>query len=429
MDFEEHLTKYLDKETIDLLLESLKDNRTNSLVINENKISSTFFKNEFPNIIEHPFLKNVFYYNKDEYQFGKNYLFDNGAYYIMDSSSMLVSEFLPIKENDIILDMCAAPGGKSIYLSLKNKNICLLSNDSSYERCLKMSSNIEKLGLDNIIITNYNFIEDDSNFFDNKFDKIILDAPCSGSAMFRKNEESKKDWTLKKVSSLSLIQSKLIEKAYSMLKKDGYLIYSTCSFSYEENEGIILNFLSKHQNAKIIELPNNSTFYRSNDLKEAIHLFPCFYKGEGQFIALIQKNEGEVSHFKEKKDTFKIKEELIKEYNLPFRYFYKINDKIYGSNYNINIGRLNLIRYGINVFDIKNDKIFVPTFNLSHFLNDKNIDLTFDEFKNYIKGLEINKKLNLKNGYYIVNYNNLNLGYVKYNNGILKNLYPKGLRH
>ncbi len=430
MNFEDHLKTYLDKKTINLLIDSLDLERTTSLVLNTNKINADTFLKEFPNVEKHPFLKNVFYYSKKDYEFGKNYLFDNGAYYIMDAASMLVSEILPINENDLVLDMCAAPGGKSIYLSLKNKNFNLISNDISHERCLKMSSNIEKLGLSNIIITNYDFLKGDTNYFDNKFDKIILDAPCSGSAMFRKNELAKFDWNIKKVESLSETQNNLINKAYSMLKKDGYIVYSTCSFSYEENEKIILDFLKSHDDMETIHIFDNDSFYRSEMLKDAIHLFPCFYKGEGQFICLLHKKDGNSSSFKERKDIYKLKKELIKKYDLKFEYYFNFNNIIYGSNINLDLNKIPLIRYGVALFEIGKNDLFIPTFNLAHYLDSSSsISLDESEFLQYIKGMQINKKMSLINDFYTVSYKNINLGYIKYVNGNLKNYYPKGLRH
>ncbi len=430
MNFEEHLKTYLDKNTINKLIDSLDLERTNSLVLNTNKISKEEFLKEYPLVEKHPFLDNVFYYNKNTYEFGKNYLFDNGAYYIMDAASMLVSEILPINDNDLVLDMCAAPGGKSIYLSLKNKNFNIVSNDISHERCLKMSSNIEKLGLSNVIVTNFDFLKDNSSYFDNKFDKIILDAPCSGSAMFRKNELAKFDWNIKKVEALSETQTNLINKAYNMLKKDGYLVYSTCSFSYEENEKIILDFLKNHSDIETIHIFDNDSFYRSEMLKDAIHLFPCFYKGEGQFICLLHKKEGTSSQFKERKDTIKLKKDIISKYNLDFKYYFNFNNFIYGSNINIDLNKIPLIRYGVNLFEVGKNDLLTPTFNLAHYFDASNSILLDEiEFANYIKGLQINKKMSLTNDFYIVSYKNINLGYIKYVNGNLKNYYPKGLRH
>ncbi len=433
MDFIEHLEKYLSKETINELTKELEKERTSSLILNTSKIGEKEFIKEFPKIEKHPFLKNVFYFDKNIYQFGKSYLFDNGAFYIMDASSMLVSELLDAKENDVILDLCAAPGGKSIYLSLKNRNINLISNDISHSRTLTLSSNVEKLGLDNITIINFDFLKN-PNILNNTFDKIILDAPCSGSAMFRKMEEMKNDWSYEKVTSLSSIQYDLLNRAIDLLKDGGTLIYSTCSFSFEENELNILKLLNERNDISIVDLPHVDGEYRSKELKEAIHLFPMFYKGEGQFIAKIKK-KGSSKNKNFKKNIIKDKnnsnkyKNIISSLNLNFKYYKEIKKHLYGSNFDLINEKIPLIRYGIDICEIKKD-YFIPSFNLSHyFASTSSIFLNEEEMKKYIKGESINKNLNIKDGYYIVSFNNLNLGYVKYTKGILKNLYPKGLRH
>lgn len=276
MEFKEHLKKYLKDEDIDKLEKSLLEERTNSLILNTNKLDKESFINEYKNIKEFKYIDNAYYYNKNEYEFGKSYLFDNGAYYIMDTSSMLVTNNLSLKEDSLVLDMCAAPGGKTISLALKNKNIHILANDLSYSRALTMSSNIEKLGLSNIDIISCDLKNHYLSLLE-KFDAIILDAPCSGSAMFRKLEEMKNDRNYQKVLKQQSIQKELIEIAYKMLKKGGKLIYSTCSFSYEEDEEIILSFLKEHQDMKPVLKDDYKEIYHDQSLKEGCHLFPFLF--------------------------------------------------------------------------------------------------------------------------------------------------------
>ena len=105
-----------------------------------------------------------------------------------------------------------------------------------------------------------------------------------------------------------------------------------------------------------IHIFDNDSFYRSEMLKDAIHLFPCFYKGEGQFICLLHKKEGTSSSFKERKDIYKLKKDIISKYNLDFKYYFNFNNYIYGSNINIDLNKIPLIRYGVNLFEVgKND--------------------------------------------------------------------------
>ena len=429
MDFKENLKEYLSDSFCDDLLSSLTKERTNSLILNTSKISAVKFKSMFSKLEEHPFLPNVFFYDKSDYQFGKSYMFDNGYYYLIDTSSLLVSYYLPTKNDDLILDLCSAPGGKTISLSLfnKDKNLNILANDLSHNRALELSKNIEKIGLGNVIVTNNNFEKVYHDFIE-KFDSIILDAPCSGSAMFRKNEEAKKDWSINKVLKLQSTQKSLLKIALSILKKDGYLIYSTCSFSKEENEDVILDALNENSDLEIINLENKPFYYRTKELPQAIHLFPNLYKGEGQFIALLHKKGIKTSPSKNQKGNITHKD-ILKKFNLNFTYEKVIQDNLYFYNFPLNLSKLNVLRYGLNAGEIKKN-IFIPSLHLAHYLSSKGaIKLNDEELKLYLHGDEIQKDLNLKNDFYPVSYNDINVGFVKYTNGKLKNYYPKGLRH
>ena len=429
MKFEDNLKEYLNDEFIHELVLAQEKERTNSLILNTSKMSAQALKTAFPNIKEHPFLKNVFYYNKNEYQFGKSYLFDNGAYYLIDASSLLVSYYLPTKNGDLVLDLCSAPGGKTISLLLNNldKNLNVIANDLSHQRALELSKNIERQGFSNVIVTNNDFSKI-YKFYQNKFNAIILDAPCSGSAMFRKNSLAKEDWTINKVLSLQERQKELIKMAHFMLKEDGYLIYSTCSFSKEENEDVVLDALNNFNDLEIINIENKPYYYKSELLPEAIHLFPNLYDGEGQFIALLHKKGASSTSINKSKNKITHKD-LLNKYKLNFQNEININKEIYLNNFTLDLTKLNLIRPGLHLGSLDKN-IFIPSFHLAHYLNSSiSIALTEDEFKKYIHGEEIIKNCNLKNDFYVVSYNNINLGFVKYVSGRLKNYYPKGLRH
>ena len=430
MEFKEHLKKYLEDEEIEKLTKSLLKERTNCLILNTNKVNEENFIKEFSSIEKFEYINHAYYYDKNINEMGKSYLFDNGAYYIMDASSMLVSNNLILKDNSLVLDMCAAPGGKTISLALKYPKVNILSNDLSYPRALTMSSNIEKLGLSNITIISNDFSKNYKQFLE-KFDAIILDAPCSGSAMFRKLEEMKNDWTYQKVLKQQTIQKELIEIAYQMLKKGGQLVYSTCSFSYEEDEEIVLDLLNNHSDIHPILLNDYKEIYHDKSLKEGCHIFPHRFKGEGQFYCLLKKDGDLIANSinQTKFKPNKVVQNVIDEYNLDFLNYEIIDNNLYGFNYDFSLKHIPTIRKGINIGEFNKD-IFKPSFNLAHYKDSStSILLTKEEKEKYLHGDTFNKIINLKNGYYIVSYNNLNLGYVKNVNGLLKNLYPKGLRH
>ncbi len=428
MNFKEHLKKYLSEPEIDDLIASLAKERTHFLILNKYKISKEKFLQEFPNIKPFELIENAFEYDENEYHFGRNFYFDNGAYYIMDSASMLVSSSLDYVDGENVLDMCAAPGGKSIIACLKNRNVNLLSNDLSYQRALVLSSNIEKMGFGNVTVTSTD-LSQHINQFSESFDHIILDAPCSGSAMFRKLEDMEKDWSYDKVLKCQNLQRILIENAYSMLKKGGSMVYSTCSFSYEEDEEIILEFLNNHPDIHIQAIKDNPGYFHSKELPEAIHLFPSHFAGEGQFFCVLKKDGTSSKEEKYRGFTrdFKKIEDL---YGLDFTNDELINDiNLYCFNNHFNLKGISTLRNGLFVGELSKN-IFKPSFHLAHYLDSLNsIKLTEEERKMYLHGDTFSKLINKPNGYYVVSYNDINLGFVKNINNTLKNLYPKGLRH
>lgn len=429
MTFEENLKEYLSDTFIEELLLAQEKERTNSLILNTSKMSVEQFKKLFPLISPHPFIENVFYYDKNIYQFGKSYLFDNGLYYLIDASSLLVSYYLPTKNGDLVLDLCSAPGGKTISLLLNNldKNLNVIANDISHQRALELSKNIERQGFENVIVSNNDFSKL-YNKFTQKFDAIILDAPCSGSAMFRKNSLAKEDWSIGKVLKLQEKQIELLDIAYSMLKNGGYIIYSTCSFSKEENEDVIIQALNKYDDLEIINIENKDSYYKSEELPQAIHLFPNLYDGEGQFIALLHKKGVSIPQSYKFKSKI-VHKDLLNKFNLDFKNEINLKNEIYFNNFPLDTSFLNSLRPGLHFGTIEKN-IFTPSFHLAHYFSSLNsIPLDEDEAKKYLHGDEIHKDLKIKNDFYIVSYNGINLGYIKYVNGRLKNYYPKGLRH
>ena len=418
-----HFGESLGKE----ILSSMEKEQTHALVLNEERLSKEAFKSLFPAVREHPFIENAFYYDKADYDFGKSILHASGAIYIQDASAMMPVHFLNPKRGDTCIDLCAAPGGKTIDASLKiGMEGSIVSNDLSFPRAKELSSNIERLGLGNTIIMS---VQPSllSKFYGPTFDNVILDAPCSGSAMFRKNELSESDWTENKVLGNAKTQRELLEIAYSLLKEGGRLVYSTCSFSREENEDNIDYFLSIHDDMELIELPDNPCFYHPSNSKGMVYLLPCFYEGEGQFVALMKK-KGDMPSIK-RKAKFK-ENKAIKEFASSFGYepssIVEINEAYYG--YDGELPLMNSpspLRVGVKIAE--KAKTLIPDYALSHFLKVKAIGLSLDEARRYLAGETLS--LNTEDGFHIVSYNQVNLGYIKITHGLGKNHYPKGLRH
>ena len=290
MDFLTHLKTFMNEEEANKLYDSLNDNQIHCLRVNDLKVKDiNNLIGESRGLTNHPHIHNAFIYDKSTFEAGKSVLFDAGAYYIQDTAAMMAEYLLNIKENDYILDMCDAPGGKSFDALVSSLDTGLLvCNDIHEIRSKILSSNIEKYGFKNTIVLN-----DDSKrykkYFNNFFDKIILDAPCSGSAMFRKNDEARNMWSIEKVLECKAIQLSLIEDAYEMLNNDGYLLYSTCSFSIQENEEVISEFLSKHEDVELVNIELNKLYNDSIGISGGLRLYPYKFNGEGQTIFLIHK--------------------------------------------------------------------------------------------------------------------------------------------
>ena len=416
MEFAKSLEKYLSKNEIDNLIKSFSYKEKKAVYLNTEKLSHDNFIELFPNIKKHPIVENGFLYDKDEYELGKKIYHDLGAYYIQEPSAMLVAHFLDAKPGDVVLDLCAAPGGKTIQTALKMQNTGLIiANDLSKSRANILLSNIERLGISNTVITSLDFKNHYQNFI-NYFDKIILDAPCSGSGMFRKSEEMKNDWTYEKVLANAAIQKELILMCYSMLKEGGKLIYSTCSYSFEEDEEII-EYLLKNSDAKLENIPSFNGEFRSTKYPESVHLFPSHFEGEGHYIALIKK-PGLLQSSKLSKIEIartvngKGKVNEIQKFICPNKLPNKFEELA--------------LRPGLLLASQIKDKI-IPSHHLSHVSNsNESINLDKEEVIKYVNGETLNKKC--PNGYYFVSYLGMNIGVVYSVNNILKNYYPKGLR-
>lgn len=425
MDFRTNLIEHLPENEVDGLINAIENGKvTHTLILNDKKMSDEEFVSRFPHVRKHKFVEHAYYYDKEEYEFGKSLLYDDGVFSIEDASAMMVNYFLKPETDDIVLDVCAAPGGKSIGASLMMKDEgIIVSNDISYPRAKAMSQNVERMGRGNIIVASNDFIFSHVHF-ENTFDKIILDAPCSGSAMMRKNALAKSDWKYEKVKSNSRKQLELLDLAYGMLKEGGTLSYSTCSFSFEEDENVILLFKKMHPEIEIVDLPQDDSFVRSEELPQAVRLHPNHFEGEGQFICLFKKPGTLVKTKKEIISNQRYKN-FIDQYGLQDRSNEMMRNKFYSLSQHFDVSHLNILRYGVKLFEMRN--IYIPDHHLTHFLSPSySIPISYEEAKAYIHGDTF--PLERPDNFYIVSYDNQNLGYVKVTQGVAKNHYPKGLR-
>ena len=244
----------------DAYLESFNDKRLYGLRVNNLKISTEDFLKISPFKLKPiPWIKNGFYYEEDDKP-AKHPYYYAGLYYIQEPSAMTPASRLPIEPGDFVLDLCAAPGGKATALGAAlNDTGFLLANDISTSRARALLRNLELFGMKNMLVTDEKPAKL-AQRFPAFFNKILLDAPCSGEGMFRKEEALAHDWTPEKSAELSDIQKDLVLKAADMLRPGGMLLYSTCTFSPEENEQTIEYLLQEYPEFKICEMEGYEGF-------------------------------------------------------------------------------------------------------------------------------------------------------------------------
>ena len=229
--------KQLLKNEADDFFSALRDEPIKGLRFNRLKIEKETFIRKIPfSLSSVPFCEDGFYYDEKQDEPGKHPFHAAGLYYIQEPSAMVPAEVLQAKPGEKILDLCAAPGGKStqIAAAMENEGI-LISNEIHFKRAKALSENIERFGIQNAIVINER-PEKLVQHFPNYFDKILVDAPCSGEGMFRKDDNAIEFWSEDLVEKCSYTQRKLLSLAFQMLKPGGTLVYSTCTFSPEENE-------------------------------------------------------------------------------------------------------------------------------------------------------------------------------------------------
>ena len=239
--------------------------------------------------------------------------------------------------------------------------------------------------------------------------------------MFRKNAAAREDWTFDKVIKNAHVQRELLGYAYFMLSPGGYLLYSTCSFSSEENQDQLLAFLKEHEDMEIVSVPDSPLYFHPKALPESIYLLPHHFPGEGQFIALLRKKGTRQIHKEKVHNAPSALKELINEYGLENADVIG-KDDLYALNQPLRVQGLSLLRYGVRL-----EEEHKPAFALARYQGKaKAIPLTQGQGRAYLKGETF--ALEGSNGFHIVSYEGLPLGYVKIVSNQAKNHYPKGYR-
>ena len=281
-------------------LESFKEEWKPGLRVNTLKLSPKELAELVPwNLEPVPWADNGFYYDGtldgEVLRPSKHPAYYAGLYYLQEPSAMTPAAMLPVVPGDRVLDLCAAPGGKSTELASKLKGRgMLVSNDISYSRARALLKNLELAGAANICVTSEG-PEKLAGVWPEFFDKILVDAPCSGEGMFRRDEDMVKDWNEKGPEYYMPIQRQILSQAAAMLRPGGYMLYSTCTFSVEEDEENVAYVLEEFPQMQLccLDLDKVPGACGGFGLSGCMRLFPHRLKGEGHFLALMRKKGGD----------------------------------------------------------------------------------------------------------------------------------------
>lgn len=443
--------KILLGEEYDIYLKSFKEEAHHGLRVNSLKISPKDFGELVTwNLEQVPWISKGFYYDGD-LKPARHPWYYAGLYYLQEPSAMTPADILPIVPGDCVLDLCAAPGGKSTELAAKLEGQGLLfSNDISSSRAKALLKNLELFGVENVLVASES-PDKLVDYFPEFFDKILVDAPCSGEGMFRRDEGLIKSFLEKGPEYYSPIQKSVTEQAVKLLKPGGMLLYSTCTFDEEENEGTIRYILEQYPDMKLVNIEKKAGFEPGHGLPECVRLFPHKIGGEGHFMALLQKEAG--TAVRQSGNVFKSnlsrqEREAIEGFlrlinrNFESERLYIKNDCIYylpkplTSESPEKLSKIRYLRTGLFLGELKKGR-FEPSQALAMALHKEDFfditDFSSEDERviRYLKGETISLKeeeIKEGNGWCLICVDGFPLGFAKRTGASLKNKYYPGWR-
>jgi len=458
-------------------LQSFQEKSRNGLRVNTGKLTTEEFEQLSPFGLQAvPWVPNGYIYEGERPAVHPYYY--AGLYYLQEPSAMTPASLLPIEPGDKVLDLCAAPGGKSTELAARlGGEGVLVSNDISNSRAKALLKNLELFGARNILV-----VSEAPNklceYFTGYFDKILVDAPCSGEGMFRKSPAIMKNWEQYGTEYYHKLQQEILPQAVAMLKPGGYLLYSTCTFSPEENEGSVQEILDAFPKMKLAdalsEAAQRQNFVAegcaeaavasarncdytgfdcghpewiengSEELKKTVRLWPHKIAGEGHFIALFRKDEDTEAANEKRISRMSGKNCALSEEAEEFLALLKIEiprerlqikeERLYLlPELGVDTKGLRLLRSGLFLGEMKK-KRFEPSQALACALHkeeyENRYDLTVEDpdVIRYLKCETIEIKKPCKDGWVLVTVEGFPLGWGKYSKGSFKNRYLPGWR-
>ena len=430
--FEEKM-KHLLREEYEDYLKCYEEPRHYGLRVNTNKISVEDFLKIAPWPLRPvPWISNGFYYDGDQIKPAKHPYYFAGLYYLQEPSAMTPADRLLIEPGDRVLDVCAAPGGKATELGakLQGKGV-LMANDISNSRAKGLLKNIELFGIGNLLVLS----EEPgklTEYFSEYFDKILIDAPCSGEGMFRKDKKMVKAWEEHGPEFFSKIQRSIITQAASMLRPGGMMLYSTCTFDPSENEQTIEYLLEEYPEFEICEMAGYEGFApgmpevtdsKNPNLAKTVRIFPHRMEGDsrkgGKLPEELEEFFRNVS-WKPEASRLDIHGERV--YYMP-----KGLPKLNGVRF---------LRTGLLLGELKKKRFepsqaFAMSLKKEEYANILDLSVQDERVIKYLKGetLDVEDLVSRKEkGWYLVCVDGYPLGFGKLANQTLKNKYLPGWR-
>ena len=424
------------------------------LRINTAKTAENEFIKQFPHPLEKaPFADNSFYLDA-EHKAGSDPLHHAGAYYMQEPSASSAVSVLDPQAGERILDLCAAPGGKSTQIATRlGKRGLLWSNEFVLSRARILQQNLERWGYRNQVISSQDTAVLCEGLRD-YFDAVLVDAPCSGEGMFRKEPQALSEWSIDNIRLCANRQDEILQNAAKAVKPGGRIVYSTCTFAPEENEGTVYRFLSSHPNFTLEPIcvdwgcPGISAdrvqaicpeVDDSVDFSKSRRIFPQ-HGGEGHFIALLRRNDEDIPaavteyNYPQKDIHRQDAEELYRSCftDEPDGVFVTFGEQVRLLPHNLpSCNGLGVLCAGVAVATVcKNRLELAHSICLaSHIENCRqyvDLSLTDTRLIAFLHGEEI--ACEGQSGWTVVGVNGIPIGFGKASNGRLKNRYPKGLR-
>ena len=437
---------------------AMTEQPSRALRVNTEKISLADFEKaaDFP-IEKIPYVENGYFFECDK--IGNHPFHHAGMIYIQEPAAMMPAECLRIEKDWRILDMCAAPGGKSTQLQNKlGESGVIVSCEIVPSRCKILASNVERLGVRNSVTlcASPDKLADELPV---KFDMIMVDAPCSGEGMFRKEEIAIDEWSEDNVTMCAERQAGILDCAARLVKGGGYIVYSTCTFSLEENEMTVDSFLQRHPEFEILPVSEAVRKFsadgisfegcRCDKLSYARRFYPHLGRGEGQFMALLhstaelvedkpaeasrpqrdKKGKGAPKEVKpDLSEVIKLLDKTLVSYDKSAVTEYN-GTPVYMPNM-IDLGQIRAFTYGCAIGEVKKGYVLpYHSFFMAYGKDFKNkIELAPDseEIIKYLRGEEL--ETDAPDGWAAVTVCGCAIGGVKVVSGVAKNHYPKGLR-